>query len=163
MLLKCSVEEDSWESLRLQGDPTSQSKGKSVLNIHCKDLCWSWSSNPLATWCENWLTEKDPDAGKDWRQEEKEMTEDEMVGCHHWFYGHKFEQAPGVGDGQRGLVCCSPWGGKELDTTEWLNWLIHSENTEGGPGVAWYVVGWQKLCPTYPNAHRMPSRRSMLF
>ena len=70
----------------------------------------------------NWLTGKDPDAGKDWRQEEKGMTEDEMVGWHHWLDGHEFEQAPGVGDGQGSLACCSPWGHKELDMTEWPNW-----------------------------------------
>ena len=70
----------------------------------------------------NWLTWKEPDAGKDWRQEEKGMTEDEMVGWHHWLNRHEFEQAPGVGDGQGGLVCCSPWGRKELDITEQLNW-----------------------------------------
>ena len=70
----------------------------------------------------NWLIAKNPDAGKDWRQEEKGMTEDEMAGWHHWFDGHEFEQAPGVGDGQRGLACCSPWGRKELDMIEWLNW-----------------------------------------
>ena len=55
----------------------------------------------------NWLTGKDPDAGKDWRQEEKGMTEDEMVGWHHQLDGHEFEQASGVGDGQGSLVCCS--------------------------------------------------------
>ena len=71
----------------------------------------------------NWLTRKDPDAGKDWRWEEKGMTEDEMIGWHHWLNGHEFEQAPGVGDGQGGLVYFSPWGHKELDTTEWLNWI----------------------------------------
>ena len=70
----------------------------------------------------NWLTGKDLDAGKDWRQEEKGTTEDEMVGWHHWLNGHEFEQTPGVGDGQGGLVCCSPWGRKESDTTERLNW-----------------------------------------
>ena len=70
----------------------------------------------------NWLTGKDPDAGKDW--EVKGTTEDEMVGWHHWLRGHEFEQAPGVGDGQGGLVCCSPWSHKELDTTERLNWLF---------------------------------------
>ena len=64
---------------------------------------------------------KGPDAGKDWRQEEKGMTEDEMVGWHHWLDGHDFEQALGVGDGLGRLACCSPWGCKELDTTEWLN------------------------------------------
>ena len=69
-----------------------------------------------------WLTGKDPDAGKDWRQEEKGTTVDEMVGWHHWLDGHEFEQTPGVGDGQGGLACCSPWGHKELDTTERLNW-----------------------------------------
>ena len=70
----------------------------------------------------NWLTGKDPDAGKDWRQEEKGMTEDEMVGWHHWLNGHEFEQALGIGDGQGSRVCCSPWGRKESDMTEWLNW-----------------------------------------
>ena len=75
----------------------------------------------------NWLIGKDPDAGKDSRQEEKGMTEDEMVRWHHWLDGHKFEQAPGVGDGQGSLACCSPWGCKESDMTERLNWteLIH--------------------------------------
>ena len=67
------------------------------------------------------LTRKDPDAGKDWRQEEKGMTE-EMVGWHHRLDGHEYEQAPGVDDGQGSLACCSPWGCKESDTTEQLNW-----------------------------------------
>ena len=70
----------------------------------------------------NWLIWKDPDAGKDWGQEEKGMTEDEMVGWHHWLYGHEFGWTPGVGDGQGGLVCCSSWGRKESDMTEQLNW-----------------------------------------
>ena len=69
----------------------------------------------------NWLR-RDPDAGKDWRQEEKGITEDEMVGWHHRLNGHEFEQAPGVGEGQGCLACCSPWGCKESDTTELLNW-----------------------------------------
>ena len=68
----------------------------------------------------NWLTRKDPDAGKDWRQEEKGTTEDEMVGWHHWLEGHEFKQTPGVDDGQGDLECYSPWGHKESDTTEWL-------------------------------------------
>ena len=66
----------------------------------------------------NWLTGKDPGAGKDWRQEEKGMTEDEMVGWHHWLNGHELKQALGDGDGQGSLACCSPWGHKGLDTTE---------------------------------------------
>ena len=67
----------------------------------------------------NWLIRKDPDAGKDWRREEKGTTEDEMIQWHHQLNGHKFEQALGVGDGQGGLACWSPWGHKESDTTEW--------------------------------------------
>ena len=70
----------------------------------------------------NWLIGEDPDAGKDWGWEEKGTTEDEMVGWHHRLTGHEFEQAPGIGDGQESLACCSPWGHKELDMTEWLNW-----------------------------------------
>ena len=70
----------------------------------------------------NWVIGEDPDAGKDWRQEEKGMTEVEIVGWHHPLGGHVFEQALGVGDGQGGLACCSPWGHKELDMTERLNW-----------------------------------------
>ena len=70
----------------------------------------------------SWLIGKDPDAGKDWRQEEKGMTEDEMVGWHHQVNGLEFELAPGIGVGHGGLACCSPWGHKELDMTEWLNW-----------------------------------------
>ena len=70
----------------------------------------------------SWLIWKGPDAGRDWGQEEKGMTEDEMAGWHHWLYGHGFGWTPGVGDGQGGLVCCGSWGHKELDTSEWLNW-----------------------------------------
>ena len=69
-----------------------------------------------------WLIWKDPDAGKDWGQEEKETTEDEMVGWHHQLNGHGFGWTLGVGDGQGGLACCGPWSCKELDTTERLNW-----------------------------------------
>ena len=71
-----------------------------------------------------WLIGKDPDSGKDWRREEKRMTEDEMVGWHHQLNGHEFEQAPRVGDGQGSLACCSPWSGKELDMTEWTELMM---------------------------------------
>ena len=73
----------------------------------------------------NWLIRKDPNAGKDWRQEEKGMTEDEMAGWHHQLNEYEFEQALGVGDGQGSLVSCSPWGCKESDTTEWLTHSLH--------------------------------------
>ena len=68
------------------------------------------------------LIGKDPDAGKDWGQEEKGMTEDKMVGWHQRLNGHGFGWTPGVGDGQGGLACCGSWGHKESDTTERLNW-----------------------------------------
>ena len=71
---------------------------------------------------QSWLIGKDPDAGKDWGQEEKGTTEDEMVGWHHRLNGHGFGWTLGVGDGQGGLACCGSWDGKELDTTERLNW-----------------------------------------
>ena len=70
----------------------------------------------------SWLIGKDSDAGRDWEQEEKGMTEDEMAGWHHWLDGRESEWTPGVGDGQRGLACCDSWGCKESDTTEPLNW-----------------------------------------
>ena len=76
----------------------------------------------------SWLIGKDPDAGRDWGQEEKGMTEDEMAGWHHQLDGHGFEWTLGVGDGQGGLVCCDSWGCKEWDRTEWLNWTELSAN-----------------------------------
>ena len=69
----------------------------------------------------SWLIGKDSDVGRDWGQEEKEMTEDEMAGWHHWLNGCESEWTPGVGDGQGGLACCNSWGCKESDMTEWLN------------------------------------------
>ena len=78
----------------------------------------------------SWLIWKVPDAGKYWRREEKGTTEDEMVGWHPWLDGHEFGQALGVGDAQGGLACCSPWGHKESDTTEWPNWTELKEMWE---------------------------------
>ena len=76
-----------------------------------------WPPDP-----EHWLIGKGPDIGKDWRQEEKGTTEDEMVGWHYWLDGHEFEQAPGADDGQGSLMWCTPWDCKELDMTKQLNW-----------------------------------------
>ena len=70
----------------------------------------------------SWLIWKNPDAGIDWKLEEKGTAEDEMVGWHHQLNGHEFEKAPGIGDGQGGMACCSLWGRKELDTTERRDW-----------------------------------------
>ena len=84
----------------------------------------------------SWFIWKNPDAGKDWRQEEKGMTEGEMVGWHHLLNGHEFGWTPGV-DGQGGLACCDSWGRKESDTTERLNWteLMWPCAQRGGPGL----------------------------
>ena len=120
--LNSGVGEDSWESLGLQGDQTRFPKG---------NQSWMFIGRPHAEaetpilWppdAKNWLIGKDSDPGKYWRQEEKGMTEDEMVGWHHQLNGHELEQAPGVGEGQGSLACCSPWGHKEKDAIEWLNW-----------------------------------------
>ena len=107
--------------------------GKEIQSVHPKgDQSWMFigrtdveAETPIL-WPSNmksWLIGKDADAGKDWRQEEEGMIEDEMVGWHHWLNGHEFEQVLGVGDEQRILVCCSPWGRKESNMTERLNWL----------------------------------------
>ena len=96
------------------------------------------TSIPWPPDAKNWLISKDPGAGKDWRQDEKETTENEMVGWHHCLDGHEFEQVLGVGDGLGNLVCCSPWGCKELDMTEQWTELterslpLHSQSTLGG-------------------------------
>ena len=121
MLLNCGVGEDSRESLW-----TARRSNQSILKEISPEyslerlmlkLQYFWSPD-----AKSWLLWKDPDAGKHWWQEEKGTTEDEMVGWHHQLNGHKLEQAPRVGDGQGGLACCSPWGCKELDMTELLNW-----------------------------------------
>ena len=76
-------------------------------------------------YAKSWPIWNDPDAGRKWGQEEKGTTEDEMAGWHHRLDAHAFGWTPGVGDGQGGLACCNSWGGKELDTTERLNWIEH--------------------------------------
>ena len=103
---------------------------KEIQPVHPKgDQCWVFigrtdveAETPIL-WppdMKSWLIWKDPDAWKDWGQEEKGMTEDEMVGWHHRLNGHGFGWTPGVGDGQGGLVCCDSWGRKESDMLrEW--------------------------------------------
>ena len=115
----------------------------------------------------SWLTEKDPDAGKDWGQEKKGATEDEMLGWHHRLNGHEFEQAPGDGEGQGGLACCRPWGRKESDTTERLNNNEYGDGEqdriEGGqlseasgwlPRYELHQAGWDS--PLALQRHRLP-------
>ena len=122
MLLNYCVGEDSWEFLGLQGDQTVNPNGnQSWIFIGRTD---AEAETPILRPpdVKSWLICKDPDAGKDWGQEEKVMTEDEMVGWHHWLNGHGFGWTPGVGDGQGGPACCDSWGHKELDMTKQLNW-----------------------------------------
>ena len=122
MCLNCGVGEDSWESLGLQGDPTSPFWRRSALGFLWKEWCQSWSSSTLDTSCEELTHGKDSDPGRDCGQEEKGMTEDEMARWHHWLDGRESKWTPGDGDGQGGLACCDSWGRKESGTTEQLNW-----------------------------------------
>ena len=126
MLFNYGVGEDSWESLGLQGDPTRP---------FWRDQPWDFfgrndaKAETPVLWpphSKSWLIGKDSDSGRDWRQEEKGMTEDEMAGWHHQL-GDEFEWTPGDGDGQGGLVCWNSRGRKESDTlSDWteLNWTL---------------------------------------
>ena len=96
----------------------------------------------------SWLIGKDSDAGRDWGQEEKGMTEDEMAGWHHWLNGRESEWTVGVGDGQGGLVCCDSWGRKESDTTEWLNWTELTRKKKGK-----IKKDWPRRWHLLPNIH----------
>ena len=125
MLLNCGVGEDSWEFLNC----------KEIQPVHPKgDQTWVFigrtdaeAETPIL-WPpheKSWLTGKDSDVGRDWGQEEKGTTEDEMAGWYHQLDGHEFEWTPGAGDRQGGLACCDSWGHKKSDTTEQLNWTEH--------------------------------------
>ena len=122
MLLNCGVGEGSWKPLDWKEIQPVHPKGnQSWIFIGRTDV---EGETPIL-WppdVKSWLTWKDPDAEKDWKWEEKGTTEDEMVGWHHWLDGNEFEKTLGIVDAQGGLACCSPWGRKELDTTEQLNW-----------------------------------------
>ena len=113
----------------------------------------------------NWLIRKNPYDGKNWRQEGKGTTEDEMTGWHHQLDGHEFEKTPGVGDGLGSLACCSPWGCKESDTTEWLNWACFfkpgSNQNDCCPPAKdwepmWTNLDWSVLC----KEGKMPQGRN---
>ena len=93
----------------------------------------------------SWLIGKDSNAGRDWGKEGKGMIEDEMAGWHHRLDGREFEWTPGVGDGQGGLACCSPWGSKESDTTEQLNWTELILDAKLNINYALKATGWKPV------------------
>ena len=118
--LNCGVGEDFWESLGLQGIKPINPKGNQPWIFRRTD---AEAETPIfwPSEVKSWLIGKDPDVGKDWGQEEKAETEDEMVGWYHQINGHDFEQNQGDSEGQGSLVCCSPWCPKESDKTWQLN------------------------------------------
>ena len=105
----------------------------------------------------NWLIGKDLEAGKDWTQEEKETTEDEIVGWHHQFNGHEFAQTPGGGIGQWSLAWCSPWGHKESDITKWLN------NNSGHYIIMLYIISPLLMLQLEVSLLWPPSSSPLLF
>ena len=128
MLLNCGAGEDSESPLDCKEIQPVHSKGnQSWIFIGRTD---AKAETPIL-WpphVKSWLIGKDSDAGRDWGQEEKGTTEDEMAGWYHQLDGHKSEWTLGVGDGQGGLACCNSWGRKESDTTERLNWTDSSDS-----------------------------------
>ena len=146
---------------------------KAIQPVHPKDESWVFMGRTDAEaetpilWppvAKSWLIWKDPDVGKDGGQEEKGMTGDEMVGWHHRLYGHGFGWTPGVGDGQGGLVCCSPWGCKESDTTEQLNWGYPSAAVEMQPWNAYLArMDFPLRLLVSPTGWRLKKNRAKVF
>ena len=139
ILSNCGAGEEPWKPLESKEIQAVHPKGnQSWIFIGRTDAETSILWPPDA---KNWFTGKDSDAGKDWRREEKGVTEDEMVGWHHWLNGHEFEHTSGDNEGQGSLECCNPWGRKVLDTTEQLN--NNPSNSLGAiPIKAFTLVGY---------------------
>ena len=111
---------------------------------------------------ESWLIWKGPDAGKDWGQEEKGTTEDEMVGWHHRHNGHGFGWTLGVGDGQGGLAYCGSWGRKESDMTEWLNWTEYRDVKQAHEKMFNMISHYRNAKLNYNNVTYIPIRMAKL-
>ena len=116
-----------------------------LINCKCFKICapkstnnFCWSSSILVIYANSWLTRKVPDAGKAWGQEAKRVSENKMAGWHHQCNGHELGQTLGDGEGQRGLVCCSPWGHEESDITGWLN------NSRTRLDLYFKVINWYR-------------------
>ena len=122
MHLNCGVGEDSWESLDCKEIQPVHSEGDQPWVFFGRNDAKAETPVLWPPHVKSWFIGKDFDVGRDWEQEEKGTTEDEMAGWHHWLNGCESKWTPGVGDGQGGLVCCDSWGCKESDTTEQLNW-----------------------------------------
>ena len=121
MPLNCGVGEDSWESLGLQGDPTSPFWRRSALGVLWREWCWSWNSSTLATSCEELTHWKDSDTGRDRGQEKKGTTEDELAGWHHWLNAREVSELRElVMDREAWLAGIH--GVAKSDLTEWMNW-----------------------------------------
>ena len=132
MHLNCGVGEDSWESLDCKEIQPVHSEGGQPWDFFGRNDAEAETPVLWPPHAKSWLIGKDSDARRDWGQEEKGTTEDEMAGWHHGLDRCESEWTPGDGDGQGGLACCNSWGHKESDTTEWLNW------------TSWETLGWMK-------------------
>ena len=121
ILENCGAGKNYWESLGQQRNPLANPKGNQPWVFIGRTDAEAEAPILWPPDAKSWVIGKDSDAGQDWKQEEKGITEDEMVGCHHGFNGHEFEQTVGDSEGQGSVACCSPWGFKESETTERLN------------------------------------------
>ena len=126
MLLNCGVEKTLESPLDCKEIQPVLSKGDQPWDFFGRNDAKAETPVLWPPRVKSWLIGKDSNAGRDWGQEEKGTTEDEMAGWHHWLKGRESERTPGVGDGQGGLACCNSWGHKESDMTEWLNWTEES-------------------------------------
>ena len=140
MLLNCGVGEDSWESLGLQGDQPVHSEGDQPWDFFGGNDAEAETPVLWLPHVKSWLTGKDFDAGRDWGQEEKGTTEDEMAGWHHGLDRHESEWTLGDGAGQGGLACCDSWGCKESDMTERLSWTEQTCKKEDGESSGQWVT-----------------------
>ena len=122
MLLNCGVGKDSESSLDCKEIQPVHSEGDQPWDFFGRNDAKAETPVLWPPHVKSWVIGKDSDAGRDWGQEEKGTTEDEMAGWHHWLYGRESQWTLGVGDRQGGLVCCNWWGRKESDMTEWLIW-----------------------------------------